>query len=191
MYVYALEKNPEMIKMPSLLLIGGTKRKIGKTTLAEMVIEKFGEANEIIGVKISNMKPGEEDFHGFHEHILHEKYTILKEYNGGKKDSQRMIGSGAQHAYFIRVQDESLDEAFQALLQEIGNNSIIVCESNSLRNIVEPGLFFMVHEQGSELLKAESEKLLTVADIRLNAHDYPHFSETANRLQLLKTGWTI
>jgi len=179
-----------MIKMPSLLLIGGTSRKIGKTTLASMVIEEFAKTNEIIGVKISNMVAGDEAFHGFHEHILHDHYSILKEQQSGNKDSQRMLGSGAVASYFIRVRDEYLEEAFGALLEKIGKNKIIVCESNSLRNIVEPALFLMVNGNNKEL-KAESEKWLAMADVQLAAHDYPHFTETIKRLKIDKGNWVL
>jgi len=181
----------DMTKMPSMLLIGGTGRKIGKTTLASMIIEHFAKTNEIIGLKISNMKPGDEAFHGFHEHRLHENFSILKENQIGNKDSQRMLGSGATPSFFIRVQDEFIDEAFAALLQKIAKNAIVVCESNSLRNIVEPGLFLMVHDNSGKPLKAESEKLLAMADVQLIAHEYPEFKETINKIQLLETGWSF
>jgi len=180
-----------MIKMPSLLLIGGTGRKIGKTTLASMLIEKFAKTNEIIGIKISNMKPGDEVFHGFHEHSLHENYSILKEKQSGNKDSQRMLGSGAKHSFFIRVQDEFIGEAFEALFQEIGENTIVVCESNSLRNIIEPGLFLMVFDNSGKPLKPESEKLLAMADVQLIAHDYPEYEEMIKQMQLTETGWSV
>jgi len=180
-----------MMKMPSLLLIGGTGRKIGKTTLASMIIEHFAKTNEIIGLKISNMKPGDEAFHGFHEHSLKQNYSILKEKKIGNKDSQRMLGSGAKHSFFVRVQDEFINEAFEALLQKITADTIIVCESNSLRNIVEPGLFLMVSDNSGKPHKAESEKLLARADIQLIAHDYPDFKETMNKVQLIETGWSI
>ncbi len=180
-----------MIKMPLLLLIGGTGRKIGKTTLASMFIEKFGKTNEIIGVKISNMKPGDEAFHGFHEHSLSANFSIQKEKNSGNKDSQRMLGSGARHSYFIRVQDEFIHEAFQALLNEIGEDAIVVCESNSLRSIVEPGLFFMVFDNSGKPVKAESEKLLAMADVQLIAHDYSRFAETINQARIRKNEWSI
>ena len=180
-----------MIKMPSMLLIGGTGRKIGKTTLASMIIEKFGKTNEIIGLKISNMKPDDEAFHGFHEHRHHENFSILKENQIGDKDSQRMLGSGAKHSFFVRVQDQFINEAFQALLQEIGEDEIVVCESNSLRSIVEPGLFFMVTDNSGKPVKTESEELLAMADVQLVAHDYPRFTEAINQLQIRKNEWSI
>ena len=181
----------DMTKMPSMLLIGGTGRKIGKTTLASMIIEHFAKTNEIIGLKISNMKPGDEAFHGFHEHRLHENFSILKENQIGDKDSQRMLGSGAKHSFFVRVQDEFINEAFQALLQEFEEDAIVVCESNSLRSIVKPGLFFMVSDNSGKPHKAESKKLLAAADVQLTAHDYPKFEETIDKMQISETRWSF
>ena len=191
-YIYRMQKDvPEMIKMPALLLIGGTSRKIGKTTLASMVIGKFGKAHKITAVKISNIAPGDEAFHGFHEYKLRENYSILKENKSGKKDSQRMLGSGAEQSYFVRVQDKFIGEAFRELIQEIGENTIIVCESNSLRSIVEPGVFLMLHDKNEKAVKTGSKQLLAMADICLQAHDHPGFLNTIQRLELSKAGWFI
>jgi hypothetical protein len=178
-----------MIKIPLLLLIGGTGRKIGKTALASMLIEKFGKTNEIIAVKISNMKPGDEDFHGLHDERFTKDYLIVKEKESGDKDSQRMLGSGAAHSFFIMVQDRFVDEAFETFLKKIDTDAIIVCESNSLRNIVEPGLFIMLTNNSGKPLKAESEKLLAMCDIQLAAHDYDHFAKIIGQLQINKSGW--
>jgi hypothetical protein len=180
-----------MIRKPFILLIGGTKRKIGKTTLAMMVIEKFGKANKIIGVKISNMILGDEAFHGFHHHKLNKHYSILKENQSGSKDSQRMLGSGAAQSFFIRVQDQYISEAYKALQNEIEDDAIVVCESNSLRSIVEPGLLLMVFDNNEKMNKPASEKLLELADVQFAAHDNTHFGETVNRIHLTEQGWFL
>lgn len=180
-----------MIKTPVILLIGGSGRKIGKTTLATMIIEKFAKTHEIVGLKISNMMPGDEAFHGFHTHKLTRNFSILKENQSGKKDSQRMLGSGARYSFFVRVQDQYIPEAFNALQDEIGKDAIVVCESNSLRSIIEPGLFLMVFDPDGKTNKTETENLLAMADVRLAAHDYTHFAETVSKIQLLKEGWVI
>ncbi len=80
-----------MIQLPQLLLIGGTGRNVGKTTLASMVVKQFSADYKIVGLKISNVKPGDEHLYGYHDNKLQNNYILSQEENVGHKDSHSVL----------------------------------------------------------------------------------------------------
>lgn len=70
-------------------------------------------------------------------------YSIYEETNSQTgKDTSRMLRSGALKVYYIQVHDGSnLFNAFTELVTKIPVKSPIICESPSLANYVEPGIF--------------------------------------------------
>lgn len=66
----------------NLLIIGGTGRNVGKTTLANLLIKKFSLQIEIIGLKVSTHKKGDEFLHGYHEVKIDEASFSIKKEDG-------------------------------------------------------------------------------------------------------------
>jgi hypothetical protein len=131
-----------MIAIPNLLLIAGTANKSGKTTLACRVIEQFKDFG-IAGIKITP------HFHkttpGLNPLIVKEVFSIYEETNpNSRKDTSRMLRSGASHVYFAKVTDGDIKEAFMEIMKHIPEGTPVVCESPSLRSYVEPGLFIIM-----------------------------------------------
>ena len=130
------------MKVPNLLIIAGTGNKSGKTSMVCRIIGQFRPLG-IVSVKITPH---------FHETtpglvVITEKkgYSVYEETNPSTtKDTSRMLNAGASRVYFAKVTDNSLDEAFNEIMKNIPEGTPVVCESPSLRNYTEPGLFIIM-----------------------------------------------
>jgi len=70
-------------------------------------------------------------------------YSIYEETNPSTgKDTSRMLNSGAAKVYYIEILDgETLFKAFTGIVSKVPLNIPVICESPSLVNFVEPGVF--------------------------------------------------
>jgi len=176
-------------KLPQLLLIAGTGRDSGKTTLACVLIRKFTSLKSVIALKITphfhkNIESGR---------ILHktrELYIAEETDTSTGKDSSRMLKAGALHSYFVMTTDEYLFEAFLKVRELIPTDSLIICESGGLRQYVEPGLFFMMNKKGTETVKPLSEKLLALAD-RVITFDGKNIDFDPDTIAIEDNLWTL
>lgn len=134
-----------MIDVPNMVMIGGNSRNSGKTTLACKIISKLSSEHEVIGLKVTSIRPGEEDMHGNHSENNNDRFSIFEELNtGSSKDTSKMLQAGATHVYYIRVADDEIEQAVLLFLSGLNVNQVIVCESRSLRQQISPGLFLMM-----------------------------------------------
>ena len=176
-------------ELPQLLLIAGTGRNTGKTTLACNIIRKFGLNHSIIAMKITPH---------FHKNIQSGK-VIVKTSNlyiaeetdsTTTKDSSLMLQAGARQSYFVMAKDEHLDTAFREIVKLIPSDSLLVCESGGLRYHVVPGLFFMMNSSGNEIIKPASEKLKLLAD-RLIIFDGEKIDFDLDSIEITDNRWTL
>ena len=167
------------------IIIGGTDRNTGKTTLAEKLIEKFGSQIPVTAVKIANIKPGNERFHGHDVQSFRDKILIKKETRrGGKKDSMRFLKAGAFESWFIQTEDVFLPETFPEIQAVLKEAQWVVCESNSLRNFVKPGLFIMVKGENDTSGKKDIPGLLQRADVVIDASQWKQFDALVERIEI-------
>ncbi len=151
--------------LPNLIIIGGSSRNVGKTTLALKLIEKYCANEKIIGLKVTSIKPGEETFHGSHESFNLQQYSIIEEtVIDGRKDTSRMLLAGAEKVFYIETPDHLLGEAMSEFLLKVGADSPIICESRSLRKVVKPGLFVLLKHYDQMLIKPEFKQFEKLAD---------------------------
>jgi hypothetical protein len=149
--------------IPYMLLIAGTGRNTGKTTLACDILRKFSPAHSIVSLKITPH---------FHKNIQSGKVIvsrdelyIAEETDAAKsKDSSLMLHAGAKQSYFAMANDHNLSDVWQTISRLIPPGSLVICESGGLRSIAEPGLFFMMRSPGAEPMKPNAEKLIFLAD---------------------------
>jgi len=170
-----------MQKFANLFLIGGKGRNVGKTTFACMLIEKLSLKKQVVGVKISNIKPDDSSFHGFHEKSMEGSFEIFEESGTGDKDSHRMLAANATRSFFIRTNDSFVAEAFFSLLKQFDEQCYIVCESNSLRKHIEPKTFIMVGNKGMND-KVGTKENFKIADFIVKPMDLEGFNELVNEL---------
>ncbi len=152
------------MKLPKMLMVGASTSNIGKTELVCTLIKQFCSTNKIIGLKVTTYYDNDIQYHGTEQILIKKNYDIVEETDyKSQKDTSRMLQAGAYKAFLIRVWNDFSEEAInQFLSQNIGNkNSLIICESNSMRKVVEPGVFLMIKNKNSQHTKPsaiETEK---------------------------------
>ena len=145
-------EKPGLPEIPNLLMIAGTGRKVGKTTLACRVIEKCAATLPVTAVKISphlhRQSPGQK--------IIAEtkEFQIIEESNPhGTKDSSRMMKAGAVRVFYVQTRDRNIREPFEQILKLIPKDQPVVCESGALLNHAKPGLFVLIKRDGQTAFK--------------------------------------
>ena len=154
-----------MISVPQMVMIGGNSRNSGKTTIACSIIDKLSGNRDVIGLKVTNVRNGEEDMHGIHDEEMASNFAVFEEINpNSHKDTSKMLLAGATHVYYIRAAETFLDEAVLHFLSKYINKQVIVCESRSLRGIITPGLFLMMMRSQVEGKGKDISEYLSKAD---------------------------
>jgi len=155
-----------LLYLPNLLIIGGSSRNIGKTTLALNLVHKYSGSENITGLKVTSIRPGEESFHGTHGDWPVINYRILEELNSdGRKDTSKLLNAGAERVFYIESTDAFLLPAFNEFLDLNSIRGPIICESGSLRQIVIPGLFVLLKHHDPDNIKPGFAALEALADI--------------------------
>jgi molybdopterin-guanine dinucleotide biosynthesis protein A len=160
----------EPIQIPRMLLIGSMGRNSGKTVMACSVIDRLRNRHRVIGLKVSTIHTNEKrclrggagcgvctSLEG--DYCL----TVERSLDSGK-DTARMLAGGASEVFWLRVRKGFLREGIESFLAANPGNDPIVCESNSLREVVEPGVFLMMKRVDSEDLKTSAAAVLEYAD---------------------------
>ena len=128
--------------MENLLLVAGTGRNSGKTTMACRVIRQFRNLG-ITAVKIS--PHFHEPSKGLNLISENKEYYIYEETcQGTSKDTSRMLKCGAERVFLAQTAEAYLPEAFSEILKNIPENRPVVCESPALIRFVEPGVFIIM-----------------------------------------------
>jgi hypothetical protein len=130
------------MRFSNLLVVAGTGRNSGKTTLVCRIIEQFSHLG-ITSIKISP------HFHDPSPGLIHISgkpgFEIYEEtVSNPIKDSSRMLQSGAAKVYYIQAREESIYEAFSAVCMNLAADQPVICESPSLINYLTPGLFVIM-----------------------------------------------
>lgn len=175
--------------LPQLLIIAGTGRNSGKTTLACQIIRKISPDQSIVSIKIT---PHFHENTGNGRVIVNKPkiYIVEESDTAGGKDSSLMLEAGAVQSYFVMTTDEYLEEAFREILTRIPPNSLVVCESGGLRHLIHPGLFLMMHHPENTGLKLDAAKLLSLAD-RIVTFDGSKFDLDINSIEIADNQWKL
>lgn len=150
-------------RMPQLLLVAGTGRNSGKTTLLCNVIRNTCQRHKVTAIKISP------HFH-LRQHagnaIAEEEglFVMEEKQSGSRKDSSMMLEAGADKSYFAMATEENVLKAFRIIAKRIPKNHAVVCESGGLRHFIEPGFFVMMNRSDRTAFKTDTMDLKTLAD---------------------------
>ncbi|HJO94784.1 MAG TPA: molybdenum cofactor guanylyltransferase [Victivallales bacterium] len=167
-----------MIKKDNIALIGAADRNVGKTEFACSLINRYSNSRKVVAVKVTTVKesngkcPRGGDGCGVCSSLLGE-YSITEETDAeSKKDTSRMLRAGADKVYWLRVLSTGLMNGFKELLAKIhkenGTDLCIVCESNSLRKVLKPGIFLVLNRAGNEKIKPSCKEVMHYADKFIN-----------------------
>jgi hypothetical protein len=156
-----------MISKPGILMIGATGRNTGKTEFACRIISACAGTIDIIGLKVTVIERDKGGCPRGHESCgvcdaLKGDYEIITETDCHlSKDTSRMLAAGARKVFWLKADKDKLQQAGEALFKQIPPGALVVCESNSLRNILDPGLFVVMRNTRERTIK---ESCLSVID---------------------------
>lgn len=111
-------------KINNLLIVAGTGRKSGKTSMVCGIIRQFMDKG-IVAVKISP------HFHepspGLVPVIVKNEYRLYEESDGiSSKDTSRMVNAGSKRVFYIQVSDNYIVDAFSEIIRQIPSGVAIV-----------------------------------------------------------------
>jgi hypothetical protein len=179
-----------MTALRNMLIIGGESRNVGKTELICRLIERVSLTTDLITLKISGLDPGNKNKHGSHG-PLPEKYQLIEESSrNGIKDSSRMLVAGAGRAFYLRTKDEFLAEAMESFFGVVDRQSVLICESITLRKIFKPGLFVIVKGDREDRTKNSLSEVLPLVDLTFIS-DGSSFNPDPGIITLNSNGWKI
>ena len=75
-----------------------------------------------------------------------------------------MLKAGAKQVYLLLVDRNSLEKGINAVLRIIPDNAWIVIESNSIRKVIEPGLFIVIKNLMNHSVKNSCAEVIEFAD---------------------------
>lgn len=177
-------------------MIGSSGSNVGKTELACALLRRFGGSRRIVGVKVTAIASREQSCPRGGEGCgvcssMEGRYRITEEADRGLgKDTERLLLAGADKVYWLRVMRAHLQEGLTALLETIDRDAVVICESNSLRQVVEPGLFLMVESAARTPWKDSARQVRQHADCIVHS-DGSCFDLALERVQLVGTRWLL
>ncbi len=147
----------------------------------------------VIGVKIKTLRPEESGFHGspMKNRITYESpddssgpgFTITEDTSEkdeaiSGKDTLRMRRHGADRVFRVRCRPESLPDMWQEFLRRPAadgdghdnKKTVIICESNSLREFIKPDVFIMIQRMplscgAGSSVKESARRVSELADL--------------------------
>ncbi|MBP2100347.1 hypothetical protein [Enterococcus rivorum] len=159
------------IEVPRMIQIGSTGRNSGKTTMAKELIAYYCKSTSVFGLKIITITGDRGKCQrgavgcGICTSI-DEGYELIEEKNStGTKDTMELLKTGCEKVYLLKVFREHLLDGFLAFLELVPADSLIVCESNSIREVVKPGVFVMMDNK--KRIKETAARVIDQADIVL------------------------
>jgi len=183
-----------MLKAPGMLMVGAVDGKAGKTKFARSLITRFGSRCNIIGIKVTAVEKADSHCPRGVSNCsvcssLKGHFYITEENNSrADKDTCRMLAAGARRVFWLRALKTHLQQAITELLHIVGDDAVSVCESNSLRRVVEPGLFIMVKGRGGQSRKASAKDVIQYAD-RIVFFDGNEFDIGTDEIKLTDGRW--
>jgi len=185
-----------MIKLDGMLMIGSAGANVGKTELACAILRKFSKSCDITGIKVTTIKEKNGQCPRGGEGCgvcssLDGNFCITQETNSSSdKDTARLLAAGASRVFWLRIIKAHLIEGLTTLLEVIGPNTVSICESNSLRQVVEPGLFLMARSRGLKVWKISAQQVKKYAD-KIVVSDSNGFNFDLDQIKLIDGKWTL
>jgi molybdopterin-guanine dinucleotide biosynthesis protein A len=185
-----------MIRLDGMLMIGSSGANTGKTRLACAILGRFAKKHNIVGIKVTTIKEKDGQCPRGGEGCgvcssLEGNFCITEEFNKNSgKDTSRLLSAGAGRVFWIQALKDHLSEAITAMLDVIGYETVSICESNSLRQVIEPGLFLMVRKNDSDFWKSSARSVRKYAD-RIVVSVGNGFDLDLNRIKLVDGRWNL
>jgi hypothetical protein len=106
------------------------------------------------------------------------------------KDTCRLLASGAHEVHWLRVLRSEVADGAAGLLACVPVGRLSVCESNSLRTVIEPGLFLQVRAADSKDAKPSARSVAHLAD-GVVLTDGRSFDLELDRISVVDRQWVL
>lgn len=185
-----------MIFKPNFIIIGSTGRNTGKTEFACRLINSWSGSSEVFGLKVTTINKNEGKCPRGGEGCgvcssLTGDYEIIEETGlDGIKDTSRMLVSGAKRVYWLKVSANALDKGIEALLKLIPDDVAVVCESNGVRNVLEPGIFLVIKNLKDKTIKPNCARVIRYAS-KIIEFDNMSWNFPPDRVILKNNTWMV
>lgn len=181
---------------PDVLVIGGTGRSCGKTELACRIVERQSASMPVVGLKVTTVERS--DGHCPHGgdgcgvcSSLSVPWIVTREVDRtSPKDTCRLLAGGARRVFWLRVLRSELAGGAADLLARVPPRWLAVCESNSLLEVVEPGLFLLVRAAASSRAKPSARAVAHLAE-RVVVSDGRSFDFDLDRISVVDGQWAF
>jgi molybdopterin-guanine dinucleotide biosynthesis protein len=158
-----------------LILIGASAQNAGKTTLATELIRLWKNLVPITALKVTTIHnhgcPHGDAGCGACSLTASEQavgFALEREdVRSPAKDTTRLLDAGAEQVFWLRSTRARLAEGYARFLEQTAPQSLIICESNSLREALTPALFIML--KCGEPMKASAARVAPLAQINVTA----------------------
>ena len=182
-----------------MLLVGSASRNAGKTTLACTVVESARRLGRpVAAVKVTIVRqegrgcPRGDEGCGVCEN-LDVAFRLSEEVPGSgpdHSDTERLLAAGARPVLWLCARPGTLADAARALLERLPRGCPVVCESNGLREVVEPDLFVIVRRSATTEVKASARAQWEQADALVESAD-GRFAPDAADIGFHAGGWAL
>ena len=182
-----------MIRVDNMIMIGSFGRNSGKTEIAEELIKKFRNQLRISALKVTTITecngkricPQGDSGCGVCA-LISGDYCLDKETGAQPgKDTSRLLAAGADPVFWLRSLRGSLLAGFKDFMTHTSTNTLVICESNSLREYVEPYYFIMIKNVKSNSEKPSALRVSKYADLVIeNNFDKAQLVEAVERLPI-------
>jgi hypothetical protein len=192
--------NNMMVSAQNMILIGSGSRNSGKTAMAVAIIRRWREMEHVVGLKVTTVSELEDGGSVCHrgksscgacslpKDVV---YELAEEKNvGSEKDTSLMLAAGALPVYWLRARRSHILSGYADFCESVDSNTLVVCESNSLREFVRPGCFILMNagNTGSVIEKESAARVASQADIVIeNASNSADLVKMANLIDVSHT----
>jgi hypothetical protein len=197
------------MKKENMLLLGAAGRNSGKTLLACLILELYSPRIPIIGIKVTTIHRPDLKCPKGGEGCgvctsLEGAYCITEETDRNlQKDTSLLLASGARQVFWLRAHKAHLSEGLEALFDLLPDDAALICESNSVRTVVEPGVFLLVKNRKSRGFKPSAREVRDSADriVEFDPEGLEHlsgdhtnsnpFDLNLDTVQFIGNGWVL
>lgn len=159
-----------MREIKNLILIGSAGRNNGKTILATRIIQNNMENKQVYALKIITVDEHNGECHRQEKGCgmctsFQDDFELIEETSyDGAKDTSKLLLAGASKVFLLKTLRTHIGEAFDVFLKLVPDDTIIVCESNSLRKVVIPQKFLMAYNPNEKNTKPSARDVMNLAD---------------------------
>lgn len=184
------------VRIPGMIMLGAAGRNAGKTEFACSLIKKLALSHQVMGIKVTTVHdrdagcPRGENRCGACTSFAGSMCLSQEDGTSASKDTARMLSAGAGRVFWLRIHKESLAGSLSVLRRLTGAGGLVVCESNSLRLVVEPDLFIVIRDSRNEAIKPSCLEVIDLADAVVGS-DGSSFTLPPEDLVVAGEHWTF